>query len=420
MIVEVVMPKLGESIMEGTILEWRVAAGDPIKVDDTLLEISTDKVDSEIPSPATGTVLELLFEPQQTVDIGVVIARIGTEGEAPVKQAPPRKTAPQEAAPAAASAAPLRPGLVGTALGKLPTAPGTARFYSPLVRSMARREGLSQAELAGISGTGVNGRLTKADLLAYLETRPQAVPAPAPSGLVDEVYTLSPMRRKIAAHMRRSLDTSAHVYTISECDMTPVVAFVERHREPLLNLEGAKLTYTSLIAYATLKAIGDYPLINAALDGDNVVVRRDIQLGIAVALPDDGLIVPVVHQADGLSLVELTRSIADLAQRARKAQLQPDEAAGSTFTITNPGVYGSLMGLPIINQPNVAILAVGAVKKRPVVRETEAGDGIVIRSMMLLSLGHDHRLIDGAYGAQFLERIVHYLQTIDWAQALKT
>ncbi len=415
MIVDVVMPKLGESIMEGTILEWRVAVGDPIKVDDTLLEISTDKVDSEIPSPAAGTVLELLFEPQQTVDIGVVIARIGTEDEAPVKQAPPSKTAPQKAAPAAAPAP-------ATATA---TKDGGTRFHSPLVRAMARREGISPAELATLSGTGVGGRLTKADLLTYLKTRPQAAPAtattpgPAPSGLVDEVYPLSPIRRKIAAHMRRSLDTSAHVYAISECDMTSAVAFVERHREPLLELKGAKLTYTSLIAYATLKAIGEFPLINASLDGENVVMGRNIQLGIAVALPDDGLIVPVIHQADGLNLVELTRSITDLAQRARSAQLQPDEVGGSTFTITNPGVYGSLMGLPIINQPNVAILAVGAIKKRPVVWETEAGDSIVIRSMMLLALGHDHRLIDGAYGTQFLERIAHHLQTIDWDGALE-
>ncbi len=410
MIIDVIMPKLGESIMEGTILEWRVAVGDSIQADDTLLEISTDKVDSEIPSPATGTVLELLFEAQQTVDIGVVIARIGTEGEAPVKEAPPPETAPQKAAPAAV-----------TALAPAPaTEDGGTRFYSPLVRAMARREGISQVELAGIPGTGVGDRLSKADLLAYLETRPQTAPAPAPSGLVDEIYPMSPIRRKIAAHMRRSLDTSAHVYGISECDMTPVVAFVERHKEPLLKRKGVKLTYTSLIAYATLKAIGDFPLINATLDGDNVVMRRNIQLGIAVALPADGLIVPVIHQADGLTLVELTRSIADLAQRARSAQLQPDEAAGSTFTITNPGVYGSLMGLPIINQPNVAILAVGAIKKRPVVWETEAGDSIVIRSMMLLALGHDHRLIDGAYGSRFLEHIAHYLQTIDWEQALET
>lgn len=410
MIVDVVMPKLGESIMEGTILEWRVAAGDPIKVDDTLLEISTDKVDSEIPSPATGTVLELLFEPQETVDIGVVIARIGTEDEVPSKREVPSRSESPKAAPATAPAP--------------ATEDGGTRFYSPLVQSMARREGISQVELTSIPGTGVGRRLSKADLLAYLETRPQAAPTPTPvpvpSGLVDEVYPLSPIRRKIAEHMRRSLDTSAHVYSISECDMTPVVAFVERHREPLLKRTGAKLTYTSLIAYATLKAIGDFPLINATLDGDNVVKRRNIQLGIAVALPDDGLIVPVIHRADGLTLLELTRSIADLAQRARSAQLQPDEAAGSTFTITNPGVYGSLMGLPIINQPNVAILAVGAIKKRPVVQETEAGDSIVIRSMMLLSLGHDHRLIDGAYGSRFLERIAHHLQTIDWEQTLET
>ena len=450
MIVDVIMPKMGESIMEGTVLEWRVKVGDTIRKDAVLLEISTDKVDSEIPSPAEGTITEILIKPQETVDVGVVIARIATEGEtaaagtavagtasvaeAPAKKQSKAKTPPDADSPTATPKAPLPP---PPALAPLEAPPvtgngsGRRKFFTPLVKTIAGKEGVSEAELATIAGSGRGGRVNKADLLAYLQRRQSgAVPIPAsaaaaplaepaPMGdLIDEVVPMDRIRQRIAQHMRQSLDTATHVYGISESDVSAMVGFRSRQRGRFLQAEGIKLTYTPLIAFATLRAIRDFPLMNAHLDGTDIVKRRNINLGIAVSLPDNNLIVAVVQRAEELNFLGLARQIADLAQRARSGDLQPDEAAGSTFTITNPGLFGNLIGLPIINQPNVGILSVGAIKKRPVVWETEGGDAIVIRSMMLLALGHDHRLIDGAYGAQFLERVVHYLQTLNWEALL--
>ena len=430
MIVNVVMPKMGESITEGTIIEWKIGVGDPIKKDETLLEISTDKVDSEIPSPAAGTLREILFEPNSTVEVGTVIARIDAEGAPAGEVAMLAKKEPRvEQAPAPVPAAATTP----PALAAAPT-PTNGRFYSPLVRAMAREEGLTQAELDRIPGSGREGRVTKADLRAYLESRKQAAPAPAPAappapvpaqlaaprsaGLADEVLPMSRIRQRIAEHMRRSLDTSAHVYSVAECDMTTAVEARARHGQAFNQWEGLKLTYTPMIAYAAVRAIKDFPLINARLDGPDIVKMRSINLGIAVALPDDSLIVAVLHRAEELNFLGLARKITELAARAREGQLKPEEAAGSTFSITNFGVFGSVFGLPIINQPNVAILGVGAIRKRPVVWESEMGDSIVVRSIMLLSLGHDHRLIDGAYGTRFLQRIVDYLQTIAWDKEL--
>jgi 2-oxoglutarate dehydrogenase E2 component (dihydrolipoamide succinyltransferase) len=442
MIVDVVMPKMGESITEGTIIEWKMGVGDSIAQDATLLEISTDKVDSEIPSPATGTLQEILFEPNTTVEVGAVIARIATaEEEVAEKDIP----APKE--PETDKVVPPAPAKEKESIPVRPTnGRGGDQFYTPLVRSIAREEGLSQAELDSITGTGREGRVTKANLLAYLKIRQEGAPVPvaappepaapmpvpgppspaagsqysAPGGerLADEVLPMSRIRERIAQHMRQSLDSSAHVYAVAECDMTGAVEARARHVKSFHEREGFKLTYTPMIAYATVKAIKDFPLINAQLEGSNIVKKRNVNLGMAVALPDYSLIVPVVHQAEELNFVGLARKIADLADRARSAQLKPEEAVGSTFSITNFGVFGSLFGLPIINQPNVAILGVGGIKKRPVVWESEMGDSIVVRSMMLLSLGHDHRLIDGAYGTQFLQQIIHYLHTIDWDKEL--
>ena len=443
MIVDVVMPKLGESIVEATILEWKAAVGDVVRRDDTILEISTDKVDSEIPSPATGTLVEVLFEPNSTVDVGVVIARIGTEGEQAGKAA---ASAPAEAEsheppapspPAGPGSAPeLKPPGEPPAGERAPEAElaptpvdgrSSGRFYSPLVRAIAKREGVSLAELGGIAGSGRKGRVTKVDILAHLEGR-KAPPLPAPGapapvpagaapggeGLADEVVPMSRIRQRIAQHMLQSLETSAHVYSVADCDMTRAVEARRRHAESFREREGFKLTYTPMIAYASIKAIRDFPLINASLDGENIVKKRNVNLGIAVALPDYSLIVPVVHRTEELNFLGVARGISELAERARLGQLKPEEAAGSTFTITNFGVFGSVIGLPLINQPNVAILGVGAIKKQPVVWESEMGDSIVIRSIMMLTLGHDHRLIDGAYGAQFLQRIIHYLQSLEW------
>ncbi|MCH7939691.1 MAG: 2-oxo acid dehydrogenase subunit E2 [Candidatus Marinimicrobia bacterium] len=431
MIVDVVMPKLGESIVEGTILEWKAAVGDTIGQDETLLEISTDKVDSEIPAPAGGILLEILFPPNTTVAVGEVMARIGTEGEqagekveekAEVKaQGKSDEEAPAKAPSPSPSPAPAPA-----------TDPPSTRFYSPLVRSIAKERGLSAAVLDGIPGTGRHGRLTKKDLLAYLEAgatelrertavpvaQPEVATIPAGERLVDEVMPLSRQRRLIAEHMRQSLDTAAHVYALTECDMSAAVAFRDQRRVAFEEREGLRLTFTPLIALAVIKAIRDFPMINALIDGEQVIKRRHIGLGLAVALPDDNLIVPVVHRAEELNFLGLVRQLADLAERARAGRLQPDEAAGSTFTITNPGVFGTLIGLPIINQPNVGILAVGAIKKRPVVWERDGVDSIVIRSIMMMTLGHDHRLIDGAYGSRFLERISHYLETTNYDELL--
>ncbi len=411
MIVDVVMPKMGESIMEGTVLEWRVKVGDTIRKDAVLLEISTDKVDSEIPSPAEGTVTELLFKPQDTVDVGVVIARIATEGEAAVagaaaagaagattaagpekkSTATAKKSQPAVAEPPAEPGPPAAPAPQSTPAARLSPKPetslpvslppaggngsGVRKFYTPLVRSIAGKEGVSEAELATIAGSGRGGRVNKADLLAYLQRRQTgAVPGPAaaaappmldpaPLGeLIDEVLPMDRIRQRIAQHMRQSLDTATHVYGISESDVSAMVAFRNRQRERFLQAEGIKLTYTPLIAFATLRAIRDFPLLNAHLEGSDIVKQRNINLGIAVSLPDNNLIVTVVRRAEELNFIGLARQITDLAQRARSGDLKPEEAAGSTFTITNPGLFGNLIGLPIINQPNVGILAVGAIK----------------------------------------------------------
>jgi 2-oxoglutarate dehydrogenase E2 component (dihydrolipoamide succinyltransferase) len=419
MIVDVVMPKMGESIMEGTIIEWSAAIGDAVTRDETLLEISTDKVDSEIPSPATGKLVEILFEPQSVVEVGEVIARIGTEDEAISEPA-------LEATQTGPKAIQVEP---EAAEKKVPQAVApkavAGRFYSPLIRAIAVSEKITQTELDRLAGTGRDGRGSKADVKAYLAQRNQGrSPIKAPTApsmakvpsdqLVDEVVPMSRIRTLIAQHMRVSLETSAHVYGISECDITRAVDFRSTRGADFLGRAGIKLTYTPMIAYATILAIQDFPLINARIDGPNIVKKKNINLGIAVALPDDNLIVPVVKSAEKPPFLDLAKQITDLAPRARAGQLLPDEIADSTFTITNPGIYGNLLGLPIINQPNVGILAVGSIKKRPVVWESEGVDSIVIRSMMMLSLGHDHRLIDGAYGARFLERVVHHLQTTDW------
>ncbi|MFC1482020.1 dihydrolipoamide acetyltransferase family protein, partial [Candidatus Neomarinimicrobiota bacterium] len=395
-----------ESIMEGTIIEWSVAVGNMITRDETLLEISTDKVDSEIPSPATGKLLEILFEPQSVVEVGAVIARIGTEDEVV-------SASVEETSPSILEEARVEPIAAITPVPQAITLNEVAgRFYSPLVRAMAVREKITQAELDSLAGSGRDDRVTKADLQAYLAQRsptgPQVMPpamismAELPGGqLVDEVVPMSRIRTLIAQHMRSSLETSAHVYGISECDITRAVEFRSTNGNQFLKSEGIKLTYTPMIGYATMLAIKDFPLINARIDGANIVKKKAINLGIAVALPDDNLIVPVVKSAENQTFKELAKQISDLATRARAGKLLPDEIADSTFTITNPGIYGNLLGLPIINQP-------------PVVWESDGVDSIVIRSMMMLSLGHDHRLIDGAYGARFLERVVHYLQMTDW------
>ncbi len=420
--VEVIMPKLGESIMEGTILKWYKRPGEMIKKDETLLEISTDKVDSEIPSPATGIVSQILVEEQKTVPVETVIALIEVEGpvaagvqpEAPGAKPVEKKV--EVLRPAAPS--PTRPAEVKT-----------QRFYSPLILNIAREEGVSIAELETIPGTGSEGRLTKKDLLDYVARRKAgavgAPPAVAPSAIrVGETVLTKPeegieiikmdhIRKSIAEHMVRSVHTSAHVGAVSECDMSNVVQFMAKHGEGFKAREGFKLTYMPFIIQSAVKALKDFPLVNSSIDGDRVILKKFINVGIAVAL-ENGLIVPVIKRADQMSLVQLARSVYDLSTRARTKKLLPEEVQNGTFSITNYGVFGNILGTPIIHQPQVAILGVGAVKKYPVI----INDAIAIRPMVYLSLSFDHRLIDGALGGMFLQKVVEYLEKFDTNQSL--
>lgn len=420
--VEVVMPKMGESIMEGTIVKWLKKPGDRVKKDETLLEISTDKVDSEIPSPASGVVSKILVEEQQTVEVQTVIAVIETEGAVPAE--PVREV----------SAPPVPAERVGVETRKAPVVPKPAevksgRFYSPLVLNVAREEGVSLAELETIPGTGAEGRLTKKDLLDYVARRKAGVTPPSAlvppiSIKVGETVSVKPeegieiikmdhIRRSIAEHMVRSIRTSAHVAAVSEADMSNVTQFIAKHGESFKAREGFKLTYMPFIINAVVKALKDYPLVNSSLEEDKVIVKKFINIGIAVAL-ENGLIVPVIKRADEKTLVGLARAVYDLSTRARTKKLLPDDVQNGTFSITNYGVFGNLIGTPIINQPQVAILGIGAVKKQPVVID----DAIVIRPMVYLSLSFDHRLIDGALGGMFLQRIVEYLEKFDTNQTL--
>lgn len=424
-LIDVVMPQMGESIAEGTITKWHKKVGDNVAKDETLLEISTDKVDSEIPSPAAGVVAEILFPEQTTVSVHTVIARISTSGQISVS---PAKSAVAQTF--SQSQATIREPERVEAKVQLPKQEQTTsgRFYSPLVLNIARAEHISMSELEQIPGTGSGGRVSKKDILAYVEqkksgktvvptsssyqpSRP-APPITYPAGRV-EIIKMDTMRRAIAEHMVRSKHTSPHVGSVSEADVTNIVKFRERHKTAFEKREGFKLTYTPFFLDAVVKALKDYPMLNSSVDGDNIIIRKDINLGVAVAL-DNGLIVPVIKNADQKNLVGLARSLNDLATRARSKKLVPDEVTGGTFTVTNPGGFGNLYGFPIINQPQVAILGVGAIKKRPVVID----DAIAIRSMVYISMSYDHRIIDGALGGLFMQKVVFYLENFDVNQAI--
>ena len=419
---DVVMPKMGESITEGTILEWKKQVGDSIAKDETLLEISTDKVDSEIPSPATGTIVEIIAQVNDTIPVGDVIARIGEVGESASTEEVSVETAPTE------ESLPIEPDLVpeikevvqSEIVIEKPIIQSGKRFYSPLVKSIAKKEGITQAELDALMGTGNNGRVNKQDILAYLKIRTAGAPthtedvSEQPASIVptmsDEIEPMSRMRKRIAEHMVQSVQTSPHVYTTVEADVTNLVHIRAEHKESFKSKAGVNLTYTPMLLDACIRVIQEFPLMNASLDGDNIVHHRNINMGVAVALPDDNLIVPVIHSSEEKNFLGLARSVSDLAGRARENKLMPDEIFGSTFTITNPGVFGGLFGMGIINQPNVGILSVGSFQKRPVVKETEYGDTIVVRSMVYLTLSYDHRIIDGAYGTKFLARLVEIIE----------
>jgi 2-oxoglutarate dehydrogenase complex dihydrolipoamide succinyltransferase (E2) component len=426
--VEVIMPKMGESIMEGTIVKWHKKVGDSVKKDETLLEISTDKVDSEIPSPATGVLSKILVEEQQTVPVQTVIAYLDAEG--PVVSEPPAK------GPLVPTGEEAKPAPKKVAVPPESSEVKSARFYSPLLLNIAREEGIALSELEAIPGSGAEGRLTKKDLLDYV-TKKKGLLASKPAAEAPRSPTATPMqmrvgetisvqaaegieiikmdhiRKSIAEHMVRSVHTAAHVTAVSEADMTKIAQFLEKNAESFKEREGFKLTYMPFIIHATVRALKDFPLVNSSIEDDKVIVKKFINIGIAVAL-ENGLIVPVIKRADEQSLLGLARAIYDLSTRARTKKLSPEEVQNGTFSITNYGVFGNLIGTPIINQPQVAILGVGAVKKQPVV----VADAIAIRPVVYLSLSFDHRLVDGALGGMFLQRIVEYLEKFDTNQSI--
>jgi len=494
--VEMVMPQMGESITEGTIVRWVKKVGDQVARDENILEISTDKVDSEIPSPSAGRIVELKAKEGETVPVGKVVAILETEeGAAPssaaqpvpapasAAPAPPDAPSPQPAAPAPAPPRPFAPAPspsvpapAGRAAAPPTVVPVAAsegiprqvgdRFFSPLVRSMARAEGVSVEELMRIPGSGRGGRVTREDLGAYLKSRPTGVaPAAAaaaqssaggpgsfpgaltPAGLPSmsgiafstgapspdggetvepypkytpaevrttpdgsiEVVQMDNMRQKIAEHMVRSKATSPHVASVTEADMTRIVRLRDAYKDAFQARHGFKLTYTPIIVAATVRALLDYPMVNSSVEGSQILVKRFVHIGVAVAL-ESGLIVPVVKHAEEKSFLGLARAIHDLAARARAKKLVPDDVQGATFSMTNMGGFGNLFGIPIINQPNVGILGAGAIVKRPVVVEEGA---IAVRDIMYLSLSYDHRVIDGALGGRFIQRVRHYLEKTD-------
>jgi pyruvate dehydrogenase E2 component (dihydrolipoyllysine-residue acetyltransferase) len=419
MATDVLMPQMGESIAEGTVSRWIKKAGDRVERDEPLLEISTDKVDAEIPSPATGTLTEVLVQEGQTVAVNSVVARIAVEGEAaatktvelPKPQAEPPKPAPKPAAEAAAApqkAAPSnqQPATSNENIASLDERRRTKS--SPLVRKIAKE---NNVDIAQIQGSGVSGRVTKTDILGFLQQPGVAAAAPAAvapaqpqpqfaPGESVRIEPLSVMRKKIAQHMVLSKQTSAHVTTAFEVDFTAIERLRQEHKQTYAE-RGAKLTYLPFIVQAVIEGLREFPIINASMDENSVIYHRELNIGIAVAL-EWGLIVPVLKNADEKNILGIARGISDLGERARTKKLSPEDVQGGTFTITNPGVFGGLFGTPIINQPQVAILGVGGVHKRPVVIESEAGDSIAIRSMCILTLTFDHRLIDGAVADQFM------------------
>lgn len=429
--VEITMPQMGESITEGTVVEWHKKPGERIEQDETLLEIGTDKVDTDVPSPAGGVVVEILVEEGETVDVGTLLAVIADKDEEAAVPAPePVREAPQPPEPTASeppSPAPEPPpariteeAAFAPPEAAAPKQAASESFFSPLVRSIAEQEGVSDAELASIAGSGREGRVTKKDVLEYVAARPaEGTGFPEPQavesaeGPETRVVKMDRTRQIIAEHMVRSKATSPHVTSFAEVDMTNLVSFIQREKEAFLKREGAKLTYTPFFVHAAIEALREHPVLNASVSGDEIVLRDDFHINIAVAVGKTGLVAPVIRNAGRQSFADLARSVADVAERARNKRLHPDDLQGGTFTITNIGPIGGLKGTPIINQPQVAILAVGRIQKRPVVIEDpKLGDVIAVRSMAWLSLSYDHRIIDGAMGSSFLTRFVGIVESM--------
>lgn len=436
---ELIMPKMGESIAEATIIRWLKEEGDKIEVDEAVLEIATDKVDSEVPSPQAGVLSKKLFAEGDVVAVGAVIAEISAEGEVDAGSAPTPSVEPVVEAEK----------MVQDAVQQVqPAAPAAqlsnngSRFYSPLVLNIARTEGISMDVLEGIPGTGKDGRVTKKDILAFVngggatqqatapvtsntaapaenKTTPVAAPAvqikkPEVASMPgDEIIEMDRMRKLISDHMVMSKHTAPHVTSFVEADVTNLVLWRDKVKNEFLKREGEKLTFTPLFIEAIVRAIKDFPMINISVDGDRIIKRKAINVGMAAALPSGNLIVPVIKNADTKNLIGITREVNDLANRARNNKLSPNEISGGTYTLTNVGTFGNVMGTPIINQPQVAIMATGAIRKKPAVIETPQGDVIGIRHFMFLSHSYDHRVVDGALGGMFVRRVADYLENWD-------
>jgi 2-oxoglutarate dehydrogenase E2 component (dihydrolipoamide succinyltransferase) len=433
--IELKLPKMGESVAEASILSWLKKEGDRVTADEPLVEIATDKVNSEVPSPEDGILVSCRVNVGDTVQVGHVIAIIetgdGASTPAPVAAATPAPVETSVPVVASATSAPAT---------TAPVVSSSDRFYSPLVKNIAKQENISQTELDSISGTGQNGRVTKEDLMGYISNRGNksivapsvpSVSAPAPVqaapaveaprvkgptitvGPNDEIIEMDRMRRIIADHMVMSTQVSPHVTSYVEADLTNVVMWREKVKKQFEASAKTKLTFTPIFIEAVAKAIRDFPGVNASVDGNNIIMRGDINIGMAAALPTGNLIVPVIRNADQLNLMGIAKKVNDLAERARANKLTPDEIQGGTYTLTNVGSFGNVMGTPIINQPQVAILAVGAIRKKPAVIETQSGDAIAIRHMMFLSHSYDHRIVDGALGGRFVRRVADYLEEWD-------
>lgn len=437
-IVEMVMPKMGESIMEGTVLSWLKQEGEAIEADESVLEVATDKVDTEVPATHGGILKEILVQEGDVVAVGSVIAKIETE--ASVEDAAPSSEAP---APKAAEAVNTQITAAVTATASNGHAvldkPASDRFYSPLVMNIARQESIAMTELELVPGTGRESRVTKKDIMAYLKNRPAAgvqVPvattAPAPAASPDrapkqmpvsisgddEIIAMDRMRKMIAERMVDSKRISPHVTSFVEADVTNVVYWRNRVKQSFKEKEGEPITFTPIFLQAVVNALKDYPMMNIQVDGTNIIKKKAINVGMAVALPSGNLIVPVIHNTDQYNLVGLTKKVNDLARRARENKLTPDDLQGGTYTISNVGSFGNVMGTPIIMQPQVGILALGAVVKKPAVVETPTGDAIAIRHKMFLSHSYDHRVVDGSLGGMFVRRVADYLERFDPTQTI--
>ena len=421
---ELKLPKMGESVAEATITNWLKKVGEKIEVDEAVLEIATDKVDSEIPSEVSGVLSEILFNVDDIVKVGQTIAIIETEGvvsESPIQESPKEEIVTEAVAAVQET--------IETAINTV-TAPSnfsdSDKFFSPLVKNIAKQEGISISELESISGSGKEGRVTKEDILKFVESRKSNVVVPVSKSTTnsqqpttislnggDEIVEMDRMRKLISGYMMASINTSAHVQSFIEVDVTNIWKWREKNKNEFEKREGEKLTFTPIFMEAVAKALKDFPGMNISVDGDYIIKKKNINLGMAASLPNGNLIVPVIKNADQLNLVGMAKAVNDLGNRAKTGKLKPDDTQGGTYTVTNVGTFGSVFGTPIINQPQVGILALGAIRKVPAVIETPEGDFIGIRNKMFLSHSYDHRVVDGALGGSFVKRVAEYLEAFD-------